>query len=185
MTQPVESAHTIAPANGVRTIWFYGLPGAGKSTLADALCKSLRAVGLSVVRLDGDVLRQGLNTDLGFGEQDRRENLRRAAELARLLNDQGLTVVASFISPMSADRAMVRAIVGDRLLDVFVDTPLEVCEARDPKGHYRKARAMQLMAFTGVSAPFERPVVGLHVTTLGKSVEQALMEVQEALLRPT
>lgn len=113
---------------------------------------------IATARLDGDALRQGLNRDLGFSAEDRSENVRRAAEVARLFNGAGVTVVASFISPRRCDRERVRQIVGEsRLIEVFVDAPLAVCEARDPKGLYRRARLGELDAFTGVSSAFETP----------------------------
>ena len=138
-------------------VWLSGLSGAGKTTLADALALRLRAKGVAVARLDGDDLRQGLCADLGFTAEDRAENLRRAAHVARLMSDAGQVVVASFITPLRDDRLRVREILGARLLDVFVSTSLAECERRDPKGLYRRARAGAIHDFTGVSAPFEVP----------------------------
>lgn len=140
------------------TVWLTGLSGAGKSTLAFALGAALRERRMAVSVLDGDVVRTGLCRDLGFSERDRHENIRRVAEAARLLNEAGVTVVCSLISPLRADRAMARDIVGaDRFVEVHVSTPLAVCEVRDPKGLYRKAREGVLKEFTGISAPYEEP----------------------------
>ncbi len=145
-------------AQGVCTLWFTGLPGAGKSTLADALHVELLAGGLPSIRLDGDQLRTGLNADLGFGLEHRRENVRRAAEVAKLFNGTGFIVLASFVSPVAADRCLVRQIVGrGRYVEIHVDAPLATCEARDPKGLYRQARQGQIDHFTGVSAAYEVP----------------------------
>ena len=138
-------------------VWLNGLSGSGKSTIAAALDRALFERGHHAYLLDGDGLRQGLNRDLGFSPKERRENLRRAAEVARVLADAGLIVIAAFISPLQSDRDAVRAIVGAELIDVHVDAPLADCERRDPKGHYRRARAGALRDFTGVDAPYEVP----------------------------
>ncbi|WP_296224736.1 adenylyl-sulfate kinase [Ralstonia sp. UBA689] len=141
------------------TLWLTGLSGAGKSTLAYALEKRLYEARQPCAVLDGDNLRHHLNHDLGFTEADRTENLRRAAEVARLMNDVGLIVITAFISPLRADRAMARAIIGaDRFMEVHVCTALSVCEARDPKGLYARARGGLIPQFTGVSSPYEMPM---------------------------
>ena len=141
------------------TVWLTGLSGAGKSTLAYELEKSLLAKGHACCVLDGDNLRHHLNCDLDFSAQSRRENIRRAAEVARLMNDAGLIVITAFISPYIEDRAMARAIVGEaRFIEVHVSTGLEACEARDSKGLYAKARAGKIPEFTGISAPYEVPL---------------------------
>jgi adenylylsulfate kinase len=141
------------------TVWLTGLSGAGKTSIALALAQALKAQGRAVAVLDGDQLRHGLNRDLGFTPEDRHENIRRTAEVARLMNGAGLTVIAAFISPCRADRAMAAAIIGTaRFIEVHVSTPLAVCEARDVKGLYAKARAAQIAEFTGVSAPYEAPL---------------------------
>ena len=140
------------------TLWLTGLSGAGKSTIACALERRLLDRGHAAYVLDGDNVRHGLNRDLGFSPQDRTENIRRIAEVARLMNDAGLIVITAFISPYREDREMARSIIGrDSFLEVYVDTPIEVCEQRDPKGFYKLARAGELPAFTGVSAPYEPP----------------------------
>ncbi len=140
------------------TLWLTGLSGSGKSTIARNLEVRLLAAGHACCVLDGDNLRQGLNRDLGFSPDDRAENIRRVAEVARLFNDSGLIVITAFISPYRADRDQARQIIGpDAFLEVFVDASLAVCEKRDPKGHYAKARAGTIESFTGVSAPYESP----------------------------
>jgi adenylylsulfate kinase len=148
-------------------VWFTGLPGAGKSTVAGAVEAELYRQGRATYLLDGDNLRHGLCSDLGFSAADRRENLRRVAEVAALMVDAGLFVLAAFVSPSAEDRARVAGRLGaDHWLEVHVATPLEVCEARDPKGHYAKARRGELAHFTGVSAPYEAPAAAdLRINT--------------------
>ena len=139
-------------------IWFTGLSGSGKTTLATLLEKHLQSLGHNCCLLDGDIVRMGLNRDLGFSDADRRENIRRIAEVSKLMIDSSLVVLAAFVSPFEADRAMVREIVGtSNLIEVFVDCPLEVCERRDTKGLYKKARSGELKGFTGIDSPYERP----------------------------
>jgi adenylyl-sulfate kinase len=140
------------------TIWLTGLSASGKSTLAYELEHRLISSGRPCLALDGDNVRHGLNADLGFSPSDRRENVRRIAEVAKLFNEAGLIVITAFISPYRDDRDAAKRIIGEqRFLEVFLDAPLEVCEARDPKGLYRKARADEVSEFTGISAPYERP----------------------------
>lgn len=140
------------------TIWLTGLSGAGKSTLAAELEARLIGAGRASYVLDGDNVRQGLNRDLGFSPADRRENIRRVAEVARLMNEAGLIVITAFISPYREDRRMARDIIGsERFLEVYLSTPLAVCEARDPKGFYRRARQGGVSEFTGINAPYEVP----------------------------
>ena len=142
-----------------KVIWFTGLSGSGKSTIANALEQKLHAQGRRTYILDGDNIRQGLNKDLGFTDEDRVENIRRVAEVAKLMMDAGLIVLTAFISPFRAERDMARQLIGqDHFVEVFVDTPLEVCEQRDPKGLYKKARAGQLPNLTGIGSPYEPPV---------------------------
>jgi len=141
-----------------KVIWFTGLSGSGKSTLANALEKELHAQGKRTYILDGDNIRQGLNKDLGFTDADRVENIRRVAEVAKLMMDAGLIVMTAFISPFRAEREMARELIGnDNFIEVFVDTPLEVCEQRDPKGLYKKARSGQLPNMTGINSRYEPP----------------------------
>jgi len=141
------------------TVWLTGLSGAGKSTIAYELEAILFDARQPCVVLDGDNIRHHLNNDLGFSEADRKENIRRIAEVARLMNDVGLIVVTAFISPYRADRAMAREIIGsERFVEVHVSTSAEICEARDPKGLYAKARRGQIPQFTGISSPYEAPL---------------------------
>ena len=141
-----------------RVLWFTGFSGSGKSTVADKLEQKLHALGKRTYLLDGDNVRHGLNKDLGFTDQDRVENIRRVAEVAKLMVDAGLIVLTSFISPFRAERRMARDLMDDgEFIEVFVDTPLEICEARDPKGLYKKARSGQLKNFTGIDSDYEPP----------------------------
>lgn len=142
-----------------QTIWLTGLSAAGKSTLAYALERALIDAGRVCFVLDGDNVRHGLNRDLGFSSEERTENIRRVAEVAKLMNDAGLIVISAFISPMIADRTIAKDIIGDSLFkEIYINTPLAACEARDPKGLYAKARADKLSNFTGISAAYEPPL---------------------------
>ncbi|MFW3165015.1 adenylyl-sulfate kinase [Pseudomonas syringae pv. syringae] len=158
------------------TLWFTGLSGSGKSTLAFHLETRLFQRGLSCVVLDGDNIRHGLCKDLGFDANDRAENIRRVSEVARLMNDAGLIVLAAFISPHSVDRALAKEIIGDnRFLEVYVSSPLHVCERRDTKGLYKKARQGELVNFTGIDAPYEPPFCPTVVLdTSNSSIEECL-----------
>jgi len=139
-------------------LWLTGLSGAGKSTIANNLEQKLHGLGKRTFVLDGDNVRHGLNRDLGFTEADRVENIRRVAEVAKLFVEAGLITIVSFISPFRAEREMARGLMGpDEFIEIFVDTPLETCERRDPKGLYRKARRGELRNFTGLDSPYERP----------------------------
>lgn len=139
-------------------IWLTGLSGAGKSSIANALEVLLHRDGVHTCLLDGDNLRLGLNCDLGFTDTDRVENIRRVAEVARLMQDAGLVVICAVISPFARAREAARARIGaGRFIEVFIDTPLATCEARDPKGLYRRARAGLIAHFTGISSPYEAP----------------------------
>lgn len=140
-------------------VWFTGLSGSGKSTLANMVEKILFELGIHTFSLDGDNIRKGLNKNLGFSKEDRRENLRRISEVAKLFVDSGTVIIASFISPLKSDREVIRSIIGkENFVEVFVNTPLEICEARDVKGLYKKARAGEIKDFTGINAPYEKPV---------------------------
>lgn len=148
----------MAPKNG-HVFWLFGLSGAGKSTLAAALVDKLRTEHLPVLVLDGDDLRTGLCRGLGFSDQDRTENLRRAAEVTRLGVNSGLCVVASFITPLESQRRLIREVIGPkRTTLIFVDAPLEICRQRDVKGLYARAQAGQIQQMTGIASAFERPV---------------------------
>lgn len=139
-------------------LWFTGLSGSGKSTVAGALEQALHPLGVSTYLLDGDNVRHGLCRDLGFSDADRKENIRRVGEVAKLMVDAGLVVLTAFISPHRAERQMVRDMLPEgRFIEVFIDTPLAVCEARDPKGLYKKARAGELRNFTGIDSVYEAP----------------------------
>ena len=141
-----------------RTVWFTGLSGSGKSTLAFAVEEALVARGVAAYVLDGDNVRFGLNRDLGFSAADRTENVRRIGEVCRLFQDAGLVVMSAFISPYKADRDAVRALHPEgSFVEVFVDTPLDICEARDVKGLYARARTGEILEFSGISAPYEAP----------------------------
>ena len=158
------------------TVWCTGLSGSGKSTIAKALEDKLFQDKRPVYRLDGDNLRFGLNNNLGFSKDDRRENIRRAAEVAKLFNDAGITVICSLISPMAIDRARAKEIIGaDSFIEVFLSTPLAECEKRDPHGLYRKARAGEIEGFTGISSPYEAPEsADIEIDTSVCSVEVAV-----------
>ncbi len=164
-------------------VWFTGLSGAGKSTVANIVEQRLHACGHHTTLLDGDNVRHGLNRDLGFTEADRVENIRRVGEVAKLMVESGLVVLCSFISPYRAERDMVRSLVEpEEFIEVFVDTPIEDCMRRDPKGLYAKAQAGQLKNFTGVDAPYEAPESpDVHLRTIGQSPEQLAEAVLRAL----
>jgi adenylyl-sulfate kinase len=154
--RPAERASRTGHTGAV--VWLTGLPGSGKSTLAMALERALFDLGWQAYTLDGDNVRQGLNADLGFSPDDRQENIRRIGEVAALFADSGTICITAFISPYREDRARARAAAGHRrFFEVHVNSALEICERRDPKGHYRKARAGLLKDFTGVGAPYEPP----------------------------
>ena len=161
------------------TFWLTGLSGSGKSTLAFRLEKALLASNRAAFVLDGDNIRSGLNRDLAFSPADRAENIRRTAEVAWLMNEAGVSVVVSLISPTDEDRSRAREIIGgDRFREIYLSTPLAVCEARDPKGLYRKARAGQIAEFTGISAPYQAPKnPDVTLDTSSLSVEQCVANV--------
>jgi len=164
------------------TLWMTGLSGAGKSTIANELEKRLFAMGKHTMLLDGDNVRMGLNKNLGFGEKDRIENIRRIAEVSKLMNDAGLIVLTSFISPYRSDRRNAKDIIGDRFIEVYVNTPIEECERRDVKGLYKAARAGQIADFTGVSSPYEAPEHPfVTVDTSVKSVEECVDAILDAI----
>lgn len=139
-------------------IWFTGLSGSGKSTLANATELKFHAEGFKTFLLDGDNVRTGLNKDLGFSEEDRVENIRRIGEVAKLMLDAGLIVISAFISPFRRERNTIKELVGaDRFIEIYVDCPIEVCEERDVKGLYKKARKGLIKDFTGINSPYEKP----------------------------
>ncbi|MEO0452606.1 MAG: sulfate adenylyltransferase subunit CysN [Verrucomicrobiota bacterium] len=165
------------------TLWFTGLSGSGKSTIAQALEKRLIECGHPSYILDGDNIRHGLNRDLGFSGADRSENIRRISEVAHLFNDSGLIVLTAFISPYRADRELAREVIGtDQYLEVYVNTPLDVCEERDPKGLYKKARAGEIPQFTGISDPYEAPEApGLILPGHGVSIDENVDKIMTHL----
>lgn len=165
-------------------VWLTGLPASGKSTLANALQKRLLDASIPACIIDGDVLRSGLCSDLGFSEEDRKENVRRAGEMAKFLAAQGLVAIVALVSPYARDRQQVRAGIPDgQFFQVHVDCPVDVCRQRDPKGLYRRADRGEIKDFTGVSAPYEAPPVPeLHIQTAAESVEESSARLLEAVL---
>ena len=160
-------------------LWFTGLSGSGKSTIANELEKQLFAMGRRTYVLDGDNVRHGLNKDLGFTQEDRIENIRRVAEVAKLMVDAGLIVITTFISPYRADRAIARSLFAPgEFFEVFIDTPVELCEQRDPKGLYKKARRGEIKNFTGIDSAFEVPEeADIRLQTEGISVDENVILV--------
>jgi len=164
-------------------VWLTGLSGAGKSTIANLVAQKLFAMAHHTMLLDGDNVRHGLNRDLGFTEADRVENIRRAGEVAKLMVDAGLIVICSFISPYRAERDMIRSLVGaNEFIEVHVDTPLEECMRRDPKGLYAKAGQGRIKNFTGLDAPYEAPQAPeLHLSTMNQAPDRLADEVIKLL----
>lgn len=163
-------------------LWFTGLSGSGKSTIANAAEARLNQEGKLSYLLDGDNVRMGLCSDLGFSTADRKENNRRVAHLAKLFWDANVITLVSFISPFRHERDTARGLVGSDFVEIFVDTPLEVCETRDPKGLYGRARKGEIPEFTGISSPYEEPVdPAVRVDTTGRTISDALDDVLVAL----
>lgn len=164
-------------------LWFTGLSGSGKSTIANAVDKMLFDLGIKTYLLDGDNIRHGLNGDLGFSDSDRVENIRRVSEVAKLFVDAGIIVSTAFISPFTSDRKIARDLVdSSQFIEIFIDTPLDICEARDPKGLYKKARAGEIKHFTGISSAYEEPKAPeIHVKCGEKSIEQCAIQIVEYL----
>ncbi|GAA61843.1 adenylylsulfate kinase [Pseudoalteromonas sp. BSi20652] len=160
-------------------LWYTGLSGSGKSTIANAVESKLFELGCHTYLLDGDNVRMGLNKGLTFSDEDRIENIRRISEVAKLFVDAGLIVSTAFISPFAADRAQARSIMAEgEFLEVFIDTPIEVCESRDPKGLYKKARAGEIPNFTGISSAFDVPVSPeIHIKTAQYSIDQCVDQI--------
>jgi len=174
-----EAANGHAPA----VLWFTGLSGSGKSTVANGVDKMLHDLGCKTYVLDGDNVRHGLNGDLGFSDADRVENIRRIGEVSKLFVDAGLLVSTAFISPFVEDRASVRAQLSDNeFIEVYIDTPIEVCEQRDPKGLYKKARNGEIKNFTGIDSAYEMPTSPeVHVKTAEQSIEACALQVVDYL----
>jgi adenylylsulfate kinase len=170
-----KEARSSAHGHRGAVLWFTGLSGSGKSTIGHRVERMLIERGAFAYVLDGDNIRHGLNSDLGFAPEDRVENIRRIGEVARLFADAGGLVLSAFISPYREDRDRVRGLMGPgEFIEVFVDTPLEICEARDPKGLYKKARAGEISNFTGLDAPYEAPTrPEVHLETANLSVDEA------------
>jgi len=190
----IPHSHAISQADRIKKlgykpllIWFVGMSGSGKSTLASALEEKLFADGLNTYILDGDNIRSGLNKDLDFSDDSRKENIRRIAEVSKLFVDAGTVVLTAFITPFSEEREKVRQLVGsDNYLEVFVDCPLEECEKRDVKGLYAKARRGEIKNFTGIDSPFEKPldadvIVESHKVTIAEGVEAIYKIVKEKI----
>lgn len=162
-----------------KVLWFTGLSGSGKSTIAKGLEEALHSKGYFSVVLDGDNVRAGINNNLGFSDADRKENIRRIAEVAKLFCSNGIIVICCFVSPTEEIRSQAKAIIGEKdFSEIFVNTPIEECEKRDVKGLYAKARAGEIKDFTGVDAPFEIPAKpDLEIFTQGKAIKQSVNEV--------
>jgi adenylylsulfate kinase len=164
-------------------LWFTGLSGSGKSTLANHVERQLFERGIKTFVLDGDDIRSGLNKGLSFSDTDRDENLRRAGEVAKLMCDAGIVTLAAFVSPYTHSRQMVREILGDSFNEVFVDTTIEVCEQRDVKGLYKKARNGEIRNFTGIDSPFEVPQNSeIHIITANQTLEVSVNLILEYIL---
>ncbi len=174
-----RDVRTAAHGHRGAVLWFTGLSGSGKSTIAHRVERMLIERRVFAYVLDGDNIRHGLNRDLGFSPEEREENIRRIGEVARLFADSGAVVLSAFISPYRRDRDRVRGLLGEgEFVEVFVDTPLEICEARDPKGLYKKARAGEISNFTGLDAPYEAPEAPeVHLETADRSVDEVAARV--------
>jgi adenylylsulfate kinase len=164
-------------------LWFTGLSGSGKSTIANAVEAALNQKGKHTYLLDGDNIRMGLNKGLGFSDEDRVENIRRIGEVSKLFIDSGLIVLTAFISPFQKERDSVRKLVEkDEFIEIFIDTPLEICESRDPKGLYKKARRGEIPNFTGISSPYEAPTKPeIHIKNDKISIEDVTQQIVDYL----
>lgn len=164
-------------------VWMTGLSGSGKTTIAIALEQKLAASGVLTQVLDGDNIRTGINNNLGFSDEDRTENIRRIAEVSKLFLNCGIVTLNCFVSPTKAIRAQAKNILGDDMLEVFINTPFDECEKRDVKGLYAKARAGEIKNFTGLDAPFEAPDNPfLNVETIGRSVEDCADQIYKSII---
>jgi adenylylsulfate kinase len=165
-------------------IWFTGLSGSGKSTVASCLESKLYEIGKLTYLLDGDNVRYGLNSNLGFTKEDRSENIRRIGEVCKLFVDAGLITIASFVSPFKEDRNRIRDLMGKDFIEVYVDCPIEVCEKRDPKGIYKKARKGEIKNFTGIDSPYEKPdkpeiIVSTHLNSVEECADEIIKYLSE------
>lgn len=166
-----------------KVIWMTGLSGSGKTTVASGLEKILHQMGYLTQILDGDNIRSGINANLGFSDEDRTENIRRIAEISKLFLNCGIITINCFVSPTKAIRQQAKDIIGEDFVEVFVNTPIEVCESRDPKGLYKKARKGEIQDFTGISAPFEAPEnPDITVNTANKTKEESAQILAEQVL---
>jgi adenylylsulfate kinase len=173
----------IANGHKAACLWFTGLSGSGKSTIADFLEAELYNLGIKTYTLDGDNIRKGLSKGLTFTDEDRSENLRRIGEVAKLMCDTGLVLLATFITPLELQRRSLRNELGDLFIEVFVDTPIEICEQSDVKGLYKKARTGEISNFTGISSPFEHPVSpDIHIKRTNHTLEQSVNLILEHVL---
>ncbi|MBK2109214.1 adenylyl-sulfate kinase [Francisella tularensis] len=164
-------------------LWYTGLSGAGKSTIANAVDRILYERGYHTYIIDGDNIRHGLNHDLGFDEISRTENIRRVSEVAKLFVDAGLIVSIVLISPFIYDREQARKIIGDNFIEIFIDAPLAECEKRDPKKLYKKAREGEIANFTGISSPYEKPInPDIHITSSSKTIDECADKIINYLL---
>ncbi|MAY84643.1 MAG: adenylyl-sulfate kinase [Flavobacteriales bacterium] len=164
-------------------LWMTGLSGSGKTTIAKALERLMHEDGYLTELLDGDNIRSGINKNLGFSDEDRTENIRRIAEISKLFVNCGVITINCFVSPTKAIRQQAKEIIGEAdFVEVFIDTPLEICEQRDPKGLYKKARKGEIKDFTGISAPFEAPEDAVVIKTEGKEVAECAKELYEHIL---
>ena len=171
--------------NGNRSccFWFTGLPCSGKSTISNAVEQELYNIGFNTYILDGDNVRKGLNKDLNFTEEGRVENLRRIGEVAKLMCDAGLVVLAAFVSPFNKDRQLLRELMPGKFIEIFIDAPVEVCEQRDVKGMYKKARNKEISNFTGISSPYEAPMhPDLHIRTDQYTIEESVKVIVDYIL---
>jgi adenylylsulfate kinase len=168
-----------------KLLWFTGLSGSGKSTLANEVEISLHAFGFKTYLLDGDNIRNGINKDLNFSEEDRIENIRRIGEISKLMLDAGLIVLSSFISPFRKDRAMIASLVGEgNFFEVFVDCPLEICEKRDVKGLYQKARSGLIKNFTGIDSPYEYPLApAVHIESHKEELVESVTKILNSVVK--
>ena len=185
-TNIVHHHYKVTKADRIRLLsqkpcvfWFTGLSGSGKSTLADALEQRLFEAGIKTYLLDGDNIRFGLNRNVDFSDEGRKENIRRIGEVSKLFIDAGIVVLTAFVSPFREDRNLVRSFVNEgEFVEIFVDTPLEECELRDVKGLYKKARAGEIKDFTGISSPYEAPLnAEFTIKTQGRSVDECVEEL--------
>ncbi len=164
-------------------VWLFGLSGAGKTTISSLLKEELETNGFLVATLDGDELRKGISKDLSFSEADRQENIRRAAEIAKIMSDNNMVTICSFITPLQKHRNVASEILGDAYFEVFVDCPLDVCFKRDVKGLYKRAKANQIPDFTGISSCFERPESpNLVLSTAHESAKESMEKVYNMLM---